>query len=159
LPYTPPGKNGKEASMAKAVVLYTTRTNETGKLAELIAEGMKAEGMDVMVAKVTEIEKKGIKPDDYDAIVLGSPTYNGEMLPAMKTFLFSLEKANVGEKAGGAFGAFGWSGEAPKRIYDTMKNIFKMNMVDKPLRVKSASERGAAVEAKNYGRQVAKKMS
>jgi flavorubredoxin len=76
----------------------------------------------------------------------------------MKTFLFTLEKANVGKKAGGAFGAFGWSGEAPKRIYDTMKNIFKMSMVDKPLRVKSASERGAAIEAKNYGRQVAKKL-
>ncbi len=142
--------------MAKGVVIYTTRTNETGKLAELIAEGMKSEGMDVTVAKVSEVDKKGIKLDDYDAIVLGSPTYNGEMLPAMKTFLFALEKANVGDKAGAAFGAFGWSGEASVRIHDTMKNVFKMKMADQPLRVKSAAERGGAGEAKSYGKQIAK---
>lgn len=142
--------------MKKAFVIYATRSNETGKLAELIAEGMKSEGIDVTVAKVGEIKKKGIQFENCDAIVLGSPTYNGEMLQVMKTFLVTLGKVDMGAKVGGAFGAFGWSGEASKRIYDTMKNIFKMKMLDKPLRVKSTSETGAAIEARKYGREVAK---
>jgi len=143
--------------MKKAFVIYTTSTNSTGKLAELIAEGMKSEGIDVKVAKVSEIEKKGIQLETGDAIVLGSPTYKkGEMLQDMKTFLLTLEKEDMGAKVGGAFGAFGWSGEASMRIYDTMKNILKMKMVDKPLRVKSISETGGAIEAKKYGREVAK---
>jgi flavorubredoxin len=144
--------------MTKGVVIYATRTNETGKIAELIAQGMQSEGLDVTVAKVSEIEKKGIKPIEYEAIVLGSATYNGEMLQAMKTFLFTLEKADLGKKVGGAFGAFGWSGEAPRRIYDTMKNVFKMNMVEEPLRLKSASEKGGATEAQKYGKHIAKKI-
>jgi len=115
--------------MVKGLVVYATRTRQTQRIAELIAEGMRFEGMEVTVANVNEVEKKGIKLDDYDALVLGSATYHGEMLQSMKTFLFALEKANVEDKAGGAFGAFGWSGEAPGRIFDTMLNVFRMKTV------------------------------
>ena len=59
---------------------------------------------------------------------------------------------------GGAFGAFGWSGEAPDRIFDTMKNIGKMVMVAGPLRLKSSSLQGGTRMAQDYGREIAKKM-
>jgi flavorubredoxin len=142
--------------LAKALVVFASRTNQTKKIAELIAEGMRFEGVDVTVVNVNEVEKKGIKLDDYDAFVLGSATYHGEMLQAMKTFLFLLEKANVAGKVGGAFGAFGWSGEAPGRIFDTMKNVFNMKMVKDPLRLKSAALGGGTKMAQDYGKEIAK---
>lgn len=64
--------------MAKALVVYATRTRQTQKIGELIAEGMRMDGLEVTVANVNEIEKKGIKLDDYDILVLGSATYHGE---------------------------------------------------------------------------------
>ena len=76
----------------------------------------------------------------------------------MKTMLFLAEKANLEGKVGGAFGAFGWSGEAPGRIFETMKNIFKMDMVSGPLRLKSAYLEGGTQMAQNYGREIAKKL-
>jgi flavorubredoxin len=142
--------------LAKALVVFATRTNQTKRIAELIAEGMRFEGMDVAVANVNEIEKKGIKLDEYDAFALGSATYHGEMLQGMKTFLFMLEKANVAGKVGGSFGAFGWSGEAPGRIFDTMQNIFNMKVVSGPLRLKSAALGGGVKMAQDYGREIAK---
>jgi flavorubredoxin len=142
--------------LAKALVVFASRTNQTRRIAELIAEGLRFENVEVTVANVNEVEKQGIKPGDFDAIVLGSATYHGEMLQGMKTFLFALEKANVGGKVGGAFGAFGWSGEAPGRIFDTMKNVFEMKMVGEPLRLKSAALGGATKMAQDYGREVAK---
>lgn len=145
--------------MAKALVVYATRTKQTQKIADLIAEGMRFEGLEVTVANVNEVEKKGFKLDDFDALVLGSATYHGEMLQAMKTFLFTLEKANVGDKVGGAFGAFGWSGEAPGRIFDTMKNVFNMKMVGGPLQLKSAALGGGVKMAQDYGRQIAKTLN
>ncbi len=141
--------------MKKAVVLYATRTNETGKLAELIAEGMRAEGIDVTVARVGEIRETDLRLETCDALILGSPTYKKEMLPVMKAFLGALEKADLGSKVGGAFGAFGWSGEASLALYETMKKILKMKMMDKPLRVKSLSQTGGAAEARNYGKEAA----
>ncbi len=145
--------------MAKALVVYATRTRQTQKIGELIAEGMRMDGLEVTVANVNEIEKKGIKPDDYNVLVLGSATYHGEMLQGMKTFLFTLEKANSAGKVGGAFGAFGWSGEAPGRIFSTMQNVFQMKMVSGPLQLKSAALGGGAKMAQDYGRQIAKMVS
>jgi flavorubredoxin len=81
------------------------------------------------------------------------------MLQGMKTMLFLAEKAGLEGKVGGAFGAFGWSGEAPDRIYDTLKHIFKMNMVGDPLRLKSSSLGGGTQMAQGYGREIADKLN
>ena len=143
--------------MPRGLVVFATRTNQTQKIAQLIAEGMRFEGYDIEVRNVTEIDKGGISLNDYNAIVLGSPTYHGEMLQSMKKFLFLAEKSNLDGKAGGAFGAFGWSGEAPGRIFDTMTHIFKMNMVGEPLMLKSADLGGGIKMAQDYGREIARK--
>jgi flavorubredoxin len=62
-------------------------------------------------------------------------------------------------KSGGAFGAFGWSGEASCRIYETMENIFKMDMMSGPLRLKSSGLEGVKQMAQDYGREVGKKLA
>jgi flavorubredoxin len=62
-------------------------------------------------------------------------------------------------KVGASFGAFGWSGEAPDRIYDTMQNILKMDMIGGPLRLKSSVIQGGMQMAQDYGREIGKKIS
>jgi flavorubredoxin len=142
--------------MAKALVVYTTRTGETRDIAELIAEGVRFTGAEAAVANVTSIKKEA-DLEGYDAYVFGSATYHGEMMQGMKTMLFLAEKVNLKGKVGGSFGAFGWSGEAPDRIFDTMTNVFKMDMVSGPLRLKSASLGGGTQMAQEYGREIGKK--
>lgn len=144
--------------MAKALVAYATRTGETRDIAELIAEGIRFSGAEATVANVTSIKKEA-DLEGYDAYVFGSATYHGDMMQGMKTFLFLTEKVNLEGKIGGAFGAFGWSGEAPSRIFDTMVNIFKMDMVSGPLELKSASLGGGTQMAQDYGRTIGKKIA
>ena len=143
--------------MAKVLIVYASRTAETQQIANLIAEGIRFSGHE---AEVTE--SKAIKSEadlaGYDAYAFGSSTYHGEMLQAMKTFLFIAEKADLEGKVGGAFGSFGWSGEANDRIFDTMKHILKMDMVGDTLRLKSSSLEGGMQMAQDYGRQIAKKL-
>ncbi len=144
--------------MAKVLVVFTTRTSETKNIAELIAEGIRFTGAEATVENVTSIKKESAL-EGYDAYVFGSATYHGQMMQGMKTMLFLAEKANLEGKAGGSFGAFGWSGEAPGRIFDTMTNIFKMDMVSGPLRLKSASLGGGQQMAQDYGKEIGKKLS
>lgn len=143
--------------MAKALIVYASRTGETRQIADLIAEGIRFSGHEAEV-----VESKAIKSEadleGYDAYAFGSSTYHGEMLQAMKTFLFIAEKANLEGRVGGAFGSFGWSGEANDRIFDTMKHILKMDMVGDTLRLKSSSLEGGLQMAQDYGRQIAKKL-
>ncbi len=143
--------------MPKALIVYTTRKEETLKIAELIAEGLRFSAVDVTLTDAKDIKKEGDLAG-YDAYVFGSPTYHGEMTGSMKTFLFLAEKAELAGKAGGSFGAFGWSGEAPERIYETMKNIFGMDMVEGPLMLKSSRLEGGMKMAQDYGREIAAKL-
>ena len=141
--------------MAKVLIVYATRTGETQQIGELIAEGIRISGHEASVLSDKDIKNES-DLQGYDALVLGSPTYHGEMMPAMKTLLFLAEKSILEGKIGGAFGAYGWSGEAPVRIYDTMKHILKMNMVREPLMLKSSSLGGGIQMAQDYGREIVK---
>ena len=144
--------------MGKALVVYTTRTGETKDIADLIAEGIRMRGAEAAVVNSTQIKKED-ELAGYDAYVFGSATYHGQMMQGMQTLLFLAEKAKLEGKIGASFGAFGWSGEAPGRIYDTMKNIFKMEMVSGPLKLKSAALGGGKTMAQDYGKEIGKKIA
>jgi flavorubredoxin len=143
--------------MSKALIVYATRTGETRQIAELIAEGIRFSGHEAEVVDAKNIKNEA-DLEGFDAYVFGSSTYHGEMLQAMKTFLFIAEKANLEGKPGGAFGSFGWSGEANDRIFDTMKHILKIDVVADTLRLKSSSLEGGMQMAQDYGRAIAKKL-
>ncbi len=144
--------------MAKALILFTTRTGQTRIMAQKIAEGIRSAGMEVTLLNISDFDMEKINPQGYDAIVLGAPTYHGEFTQPMKDILFDLANAKLEGKVGGAFGAYGWSGEAPSRIYGTMKNVFKMDMVSGPLKLKSVSTGTEARMAQNYGTEIAGKI-
>lgn len=143
--------------MARALIVYATRSGETKKIGELIAEGLRFSLVEAEVKEAKEIKSEK-DLEGYDAVIFGSATYHGDMMQAMKTLLFLAEKAALNGKIGAAFGAFGWSGEAPDRIYDTMQHIFKMEMVKAPLRLKSSALGGGIQMAQDYGREIAKKL-
>lgn len=144
--------------MAKALIVYATRTEETRKIAELIAEGVRFSAHEATVLSVKDIKSEADLAG-YDGYAFGSPTYHGDMLQSMKTFLFLAEKAGLEGKPGGAFGAFGWSTEAQDRIYETMNHIFKMDMVGGPLLLKSSALGGGMKMAQDYGREIAAKFA
>ncbi len=68
--------------MAKALIVYYSRSGNTKKMAESIAAGMKKEDVEADVRDV-----KTVTPADltaFDAIVVGSPTYYGSMAADIK---------------------------------------------------------------------------
>ena len=144
--------------MGKALVVYATRTGATQDMAERIAEGIRFQGAEAKVVNVTTVKKES-DLEGYDAYVFGSPTYHGEIMQGMKTMLFLAQKAGLEDRVGGAFGAFGWSGEAPDRIFETMKNVLNMDMVGGPLRLKSITLGGGTQMAQDYGREIGKKIT
>ena len=143
--------------MGKVLIVYSTNSGSTKSIGDLIGEGIRLEGHEAAIVNVNDIKTEA-DLEGYDAYVFGSATYHGEMMGRMKTMLFLGQKAGLEGKPGGSFGAYGWSGEAPDRIYDTMKNIFKMDMVSGPLRLKSASLGGGVQMAQDYGREIGKKI-
>ncbi|MCM8783144.1 MAG: NAD(P)H-dependent oxidoreductase [Candidatus Omnitrophica bacterium] len=89
--------------MAKAIVIYYSRSGNTRQMAEFISEAIEKEAVEVELKKVEET-----KPEDllkYDAIVIGSPTYYGSMAYPIKKLLDESVKfhGSLDGKVGAAF--------------------------------------------------------
>jgi flavodoxin len=115
--------------MKKVLIAFVSRTGNTEKMAEYIAEGIRFSGNEAIISKISDLkETKDIA--GFDGYVLGCPTYHRDMTGGMKSFLFLAEKANLLGKIGGAFGPYTHSGESAPMLFDTMNYVFKMDMVD-----------------------------
>jgi NAD(P)H dehydrogenase (quinone) len=96
------------AGLTKVLIVYDSRTGNTEKMADAVAEGVRqVDGASPIVMNVDKA-----KLDDLlgaDAIVLGSPTYYGNMSGRMKELLdttFNIHGKLKG-KVGGAFTSSG----------------------------------------------------
>ncbi len=89
--------------MAKALVIYYSRSGNTKKMAELVAEGIKKESCDAVLK-----DAKDVAVDEwlgFDALVIGSPTYYGTMAAEIKQLLDDSVKfhGKLEGKVGAAF--------------------------------------------------------
>ena len=142
----------------KASVVYSTRTKNTLKIGELIADGISSSGVDVNIMNARDIKK----PEDfqgYDALVFGSATEGEDIMWPMEKALNLAKEADLKGIVGGAFGSYGWSGEASELVYNTMKNSFGMDMVSSFFRVKAGEIEGNEEAAREYGREIARKLA
>ena len=147
--------------MKKVLVAYVSRSGNTKKMAEYIAEGVRFGGSE---AEITPISKLQSEKDlaGYDGYIFGCPTYHRDMTAGMKTFLFIAEKAALSGKIGGAFCSFTHSGESGEMIYDTMQHVYKMDMVNLgALQLKEqVLETPEGIRAcQDYGRAVGEKLA
>jgi flavorubredoxin len=141
--------------MGKILIVFATRSDETKGIANIIGEGIRMAGHEADVKKINEVKNEE-DLNGYDGYVFGSATYHGEMITSMKQLLFIAERAELKGKPGGAFGSYGWSGEAPGRIFDTMANIYGMNMIKAgPLMLKASWVEGGMKAAQEYGKSIA----
>ena len=88
---------------SKVLVLYYSRTGNTKQMAELVAEGARAAAGDVTLKDVGQAKADELL--DYDAIVIGSPTYYGSMASEIKKLLDESVKfhGRLEGKVGAAF--------------------------------------------------------
>jgi len=68
--------------MAKGIVLYHSRSGNTKGMAEMIAQAMNEAGLSTKCTSVADVKAEDLL--DYDAIVVGSPTYYGHMAGPIK---------------------------------------------------------------------------
>jgi len=116
--------------MAKVLIVYYSATGNTGKMAELIEQGVGAEGVDVVRKKVEDTEASELL--DYDGIIIGSPTYYGSMAWQVKKLLDDSVKyhGKLDGKIGAAFtSAANIGGGNETTIMDILKAMLIHGMI------------------------------
>lgn len=141
----------------KILVLYYSRTGNTEKMAEAVAQGAKTvKGVEVELTYQATPEML----QNFDAIVVGMPTYHHDMTIDVKRLFeeAAVKNINLKGKIGAAFGSYGWSGEAPKLVLEIMKNRFEMNVIEPPLLIKYTPDQAALEKCKDFGGKIAEKL-
>jgi len=94
-----------EAPAVTVLVVYYSVTGNTEKMAAAVAEGARnVPGTAVVTRKVSDATLADLK--GADGIILGSPTYFGDMAGPMKSFIDDWHlkhKVNLVDKVGGSF--------------------------------------------------------
>ncbi len=89
--------------MAKAIVIYYSRTGNTKEMAEIIARAMNEADLPTECKSVGDVKAEDVF--SYDAIVIGSPTYYGQMAAPIKQLIDDLvgRHGQLDGKVGAAF--------------------------------------------------------
>ena len=87
----------------RLAIVYDTKTGNTAKMAEYLIEGFTAvDGAEAKAFPITAVDEEYVKASD--ALIVGTPTYNGYLTARMKAWLESTPaKLNVADKLGGAY--------------------------------------------------------
>ncbi|RLD06715.1 MAG: hypothetical protein DRI56_07705 [Chloroflexota bacterium] len=138
--------------MFKVLIAYDTRTGNTSQMAQAVAEGAKSvDEVEVILKKVKEVRGELA---DADALIIGAPTQSKQPSKAMRDFLPRLSKVSLKDKAGAAFGSYGWSGEAPGIIEKTLRDK-GVRIVAETLKVKGMPDETGLDECVSLGYTVA----
>jgi len=140
----------------KILVLYYSRTGNTEKMAQAIAKGAQI-NQNIQVDVTFHIEPQELST--FDAIVVGTPTYNHE-LPIDFKKLFEKVTAlgiRLKGKVGSPFGSYGWSGEAPKAVLEIMKK-FEREFIEPPLLANYVPDQKMLEVCRDLGKRISENL-
>jgi flavorubredoxin len=120
----------------KAVIVYDTMWHSTEGMAHAIADGLMEHGLSVKLMNLHVFDHSDVMEEVWDAaaVLVGSPTHNNGMMPKVADMLTYMKGLKPKDKIGGAFGSYGWSGEAPKAVADWLSGMGMTLPVD-PVRI------------------------
>ena len=89
--------------MPKGVVIYYSRTGNTKEMAEIISKSMNETDLPTECKSIDDVDASEVF--NYDAIVIGSPTYYGQMAAQVKQLIDDLvgRHGRLDGKVGAAF--------------------------------------------------------
>ncbi len=139
------------------LITYVSAYGYTKKMAEQIAAGiqevenMKVTLLDIENIQIGELESEIVLAN---ALLVGSPTINqNTMLPVYKLFSI-INPLRDKSKVAGAFGSYGWSGEASRIITDNLRNL-KLNVFEESGSMKFFPGEEKASLLKEFGKRFA----
>jgi NAD(P)H dehydrogenase (quinone) len=112
--------------MAKALVVYFSQTGNTERMATVIGETLRKEGLDVDCKRVSQATVEDLLA--ADAIIAGSPTYYGSMAAELKD-LFDRSVERHGQLDGKVGAAFASSANVGGGNETTVLDILKAMLI------------------------------
>lgn len=138
-------------------VFYMSSYDNTLAMAEKITQG--ADSIDGVIASMYDLaslEEQNMIDilEESDAIIVGSPTINGDAVKPAWDLLGCMPYLESAGKIGATFGSYGWTGEAPDMLHDRMRWL-KFRLPMSPLKIKLIPTHEELDSSYDFGCEVA----
>ena len=141
-------------------VVYDSMWNGTRRMAEAIAQGIRAADDHVVVKlfNVSRSDKNDAVTEIFKskALLLGSPTINGGILSALAGFLEEIRGLKFSGKKGAAFGTYGWSGESVKMINEGLQKA-GFELINDGIKAQWSPDDRTVGQCLDFGKEIAAK--
>ena len=145
----------KTVGAERVPVFYATNYGNTGLLAEAMATHLKALGFESRLIDITQTPADDIREEIERsiAVVVGTPTFNGDAPKPIWDFLALFSTVySLGKKAA-TFGSYGWGGEAPKLVLDRLAGL-KLKVYPEPLKTRLIPSESEMAEVKVFADKI-----
>jgi flavorubredoxin len=136
-------------------ILYDTMWDSTRVMAEEIAAGIREtdDQVTVKLHNLAKTDKNDVITEVFKskAILLGSSTINNGILVSVAALLEEMKGLKFKKKKAGAFGSYGWSGEAVKLLSAKLADA-GFEVMDEGLRVIWAPDEEGTRTCREYGK-------
>jgi NAD(P)H dehydrogenase (quinone) len=129
----------------KILVVYDTKSGNTEKMAHAVAKGAEQAGAEVLLKRVDQVKNSDLQ--GADGIIMGSPTYFGQMSNRLKHIID--DSIQLHTKLGGKVGAaFTSSGGIASGAETTLLSILQAMLIHGMVVLGNAEDRhyGVAVQ-------------
>lgn len=142
----------------QVTIVYDSMWDGTKRMAEAIAEGIRAEDKDVVIKlyKASNTDKNDIITEMFKskAVLFGASTVNNSILSSMSGILDMIKGLGFKKKKAAAFGSYGWSGEGVKIMTERLKAA-KMDVVNDGIRELWNPDKDATERCVEFGKDFA----
>ena len=142
------------------VIAYGSMYGHTEQMAEIIASAAVEQGLKkIVMHNVSRSHESDILRDvfAYRGLLIGSPTYNNKLFPAVESLLSALQGRNLKNRFFGCFGSFTWS-DASARQLVAFAEASEFEMIGDPVIMKQAMLSEVAEKARSLGQCMARRI-
>jgi flavorubredoxin len=142
------------------VIAYGSMYGHTEQMAEIIASAAVEQGLKkIVMHNVSRSHESDILRDvfAYSGLLIGSPTYNNKLYPAVESLLSALQGRNLKNRFFGCFGSFTWS-DASARQLVAFAEASEFEMIGDPVIMKQAMLSEVAEKARSLGQCMARRI-
>lgn len=136
-------------------ILYDTMWDSTRVMAEQVAAGIKESDSQVTVKlfNLAKTDKNDAITEIFKskAVLMGSSTINNGILVHVAALLEEIQGLKFKKKKAGAFGSYGWSGEAVKIMLERLEKS-GFETIDQGLRITWAPDNESKLACREYGK-------
>lgn len=143
------------------VIAYGSMYGNTEQVAEIIASAAAENGVkNIVMHNVSKSHTSDVIRDvfKYNGLVIGSPTYNNKLYPAVETVLAALQNRYVKNRYFGYFGGFTWAGAAVKNLKE-FSGQMEFEIVEPAVEIKQSLKEDTAEKARELGKAMAERIN